>query len=39
MHWAHTPATALLLGAVGGVLMAAHDLLMGALFFVLRQRQ
>lgn len=38
MHWAHTPATALLLGAVGGVLMAAHDLLMGTLFFVLTAR-
>ncbi len=38
MHWAHTPGTALLLAVVGGVLMAAHDLVMGTLFFVLAAR-
>jgi hypothetical protein len=33
MHWAHTPATALWLCIAGGVLMAAHDIATGFLWF------
>jgi hypothetical protein len=37
-HWAHAPETALLVAAVGGVGMAAHDIALGLLWFWLTAR-